>query len=170
LVVSVLRRNLFIVNESLQSTQTDLPRWGVDPLQRILNAQRANAALLAPSAFARTIDAVEAEIGKLGVADLRGATEIGHVVAGAVIERAEGRLRLWMPGSPGPVLLLDGVIAGGARLSTVATEMKKLGVESVAAVVLGTVGVAVEAPLGIDVLVRITEGLADEQARLPKAA
>jgi predicted amidophosphoribosyltransferase len=74
---------------------------------------------------------------KSGCLALTGASSVGNRLAAATVALAQDGLHLWRPGETEPVLVIDGLLATGANLSSVAWHLRREGVErTVAAAVI----------------------------------
>lgn len=104
-------------------------------LSALIDAKEETARLLGPDEFTRTVDAmVEAALG-LGPRALFGASDAGHVLAGAMRYRSS-RLSLWIPPTRASILLIDCVVVGMAGLSVAAQRARAIGADRVDALVV----------------------------------
>jgi hypothetical protein len=105
-------------------------------LAAVLEAKKQTRDLVRPERLAATVDALVERAHATGVRAIHGASDIGHSLAGAMAY-ASPRLRLWQPGDPGGVLLVDGVVAGLSGVRLAAERARAVGAERVEALILG---------------------------------
>jgi hypothetical protein len=114
---------------------TEVPKAG-PVLAAIIEAKRQTGHLVDAERLAGTVDALVHRAHALGARAVYGASDIGQSLAGAMAY-ASPRLRLWHPGEPAAVLLVDGVVAGLSGVRLAAERAKTIGAERVDALILG---------------------------------
>lgn len=159
------------MRQTLQSTGTDeieVPTGR--SMDLLLRARRETAQRLAPERFSETVSSFETELGQWDAQQFWGASAAGLVLTGALLDRASGDFRLWTPESPGPVVLLDGVIADVFGLTTTAVRMRKSGVHVISAIVIRVLADRRDQIDGLDGLVEVGDPRPLRSLAHPKAA
>jgi hypothetical protein len=123
----------------LQSDPLELHDVQAGPmLEAVVQATERTHDLLGPTSIQQTVDAMVARAHALGASQLHGASDAGFFLAGAMAQRSN-LFRLWRPGDQGPVLLVDGVLAGLVGLYVTASHVQAVGAEPAGALFLGLI-------------------------------
>jgi hypothetical protein len=126
---------------TLPAVNTEL-EGSIGPLLNLaLDAETVSRELMDPERLLSvTKGLIELAI-SLGSRQLWGTSETGQQLVGAMLLESRGRFSPWIPGNLGPVLLVDGVVAGTAGIETAAAHVRQLGAVRVEALIVGLLGV-----------------------------